>query len=67
MNPNSDSPIDRLIEAETNYEKSWSIGFTCLICDKSETINYLKHQDIPICQECYSDLKEIILQKRNNH
>ncbi len=43
-----------------------NIGFTCMICSETQTLNLLEsyQKRIPICDKCIECLKEIILEKR---
>lgn len=45
--------------------KAISIGFTCQICGDIQTIEDTVKIDLPICDQCKKDLKEIIMNKRS--
>lgn len=50
----------------TSNENSY-IGFTCEICGEAQTTqftNYYPSNVFPVCDQCKSDLKEFVLEKR---
>lgn len=50
---------------KSSEAESW--GFTCEICEDVQTFNGSVSHIFPICDNCKSDLKEIILIKRKNN
>lgn len=54
-----------LLVAGTN--DGLSVGFTCKICEETQTLEvsyYRANEVFPICNQCLKDLKEFVLSKR---
>lgn len=63
-------PEVKIVEKEVIKEVPAQLGFTCIICGDTQIINHLQeyNKGIPgVCDNCISDLKEIILLKRKKN
>jgi hypothetical protein len=58
-----------LLVAGAGTNDGLCIGFTCKICDGTQTLQisyYRANELFPVCNECLKDLKEFVLSKRSS-
>jgi hypothetical protein len=58
-----------LLVAGAGTNDGLCIGFTCKICDGTQTLqaSYYRSKELfPVCDECLKDLKEFVLSKRGS-
>ena len=58
-----------LLVAGAGTNDGLCIGFTCKICDGTQTLQasyYRANELFPVCDECLKDLKEFVLSKRGS-
>jgi hypothetical protein len=56
-----------LLVAGAGTNDGLCIGFTCKICDGTQTLQvsyYRANELFPVCNECLKDLKEFVVSKR---
>jgi hypothetical protein len=69
QNAESQPIANVLLSAGAGTNDGLCIGFTCKICDGTQTlqVSYYRANDLfPVCNECLKDLKEFVLSKRGS-